>query len=510
MVQPGGSRGALDLAAVVVSDLHLGDPHGLLTDQVEGRPRASAALEALGAAMHTLVSDLAGRSAPSLLVNGDGLELALGPRHVAVDAFDQFLAHLMAAGHRFDGHLAWIPGNHDHTLWPAAREELDRSQVSADRTHPPLGGSPATTALLAGYGSAPQAGPRPVRSTLLSTVMAARHPHLAPGGVHIAYPNLGIVEGDRLLVLHHGHLADRFCTLMTPLARRLSGSDAPDDPASLELDNGAWINFLWSSLGEEGRSGDELRRIYDLMHTEAGRVLLGNQVAMAADRRHGVVPRLKRAAIRAGVVRAVQAAKGVGHARLVEDPRPQDDVRLLDYLAGPVARQLAAELAERELPAPRRFSFAFGHTHQPFCDVMRGHGREVDAVNTGGWVVDTHEPRPRTGAAFAVVGGELDLALVRLVQQSSEPARTSVRVQAPQDGSAFADRVRSSVADHGAAWAEVHQELAMAIARRRNVLRGEERAAQEALVQAGVSPRSFAREVDRAEAWARRMLVRDR
>jgi hypothetical protein len=209
------------------------------------------------------------------------------------------------------------------------------------------------------------------------------------------------------------------------------------------------------------------------------------------------------------VVLAVMAAMGVGNARLVEDPRPQDDRRLLAYLAGPVAAQLHLEHDLRDLGEVRRFGFVFGHTHQPFCDTISGDGVTVDAINTGGWVVDTDEPRPRVGCAVALVSTDLDLALVRIAQQHEDPSRSVLHVQAPHGSSpAFAESVRAAILERADVWRTLQRELAAAVCRRRREL-AEDLARERAELHAsGLRVTAFERQVAEAQRWAARALAR--
>ena len=385
------------------------------------------------------------------------------------------------------------------------------SNSSATNTVGPVPAVPTATALFAGLGAPPGSDvPVAALSPLLTGVMRGRHPHLQ-GSVHVLYPNLALVEGDRVIVLHHGHLADRFCTLMSPLTARLSGGDGTEvTPADIEADNGAWINFLWSSLGQEGRSGSTLKRVYDLMQTETSRVILGHQVARSVvGDDPGALGRLAGALVRRSVILATMATQGVGQARLIEDPQPQDDQRLLAYLAGPVAAQLRAEGSERRLEHITRFGFLFGHTHQPFCSIITGNGVTVDAANTGGWVVDTDQPRPRVGGAIALISRDLDIALVRVIQQFDDPADSQLRVQAPPGSSpAFAEAVRDCIADHPEVWRSLRLELVESIRRRRRELVADIALEREILNREGLRTSAFDRQVAEAQRWAAKRFAR--
>ena len=105
---------------------------------------------------------------------------------------------------------------------------------------------------------------------------------------------------------------------------------------------------------------------------------------------------------------------------------------LLDYLDGPVATQLAAEVGD-----PADITFVFGHTHKPFSDVRHppGYARPVSIFNTGGWVVDTPEPEPVKGTSIVLIDDDLNVAVLQCYAQDvgdNDPEDNyAVRVEGP-------------------------------------------------------------------------------
>jgi metallophosphoesterase superfamily enzyme len=110
-----------------ISDLHLGADNSLLTNvkadasQVDPR-QASTVLLRLAACLSTLLTDQ--QHKPTLILNGDLLELALALDNKAVMAFERFMEamFLQDGGPLFANDIIFIPGNHDHHLWETARE----------------------------------------------------------------------------------------------------------------------------------------------------------------------------------------------------------------------------------------------------------------------------------------------------------------------------------------------------------------------------------------------------
>jgi hypothetical protein len=98
------------------------------------------------------------------------------------------------------------------------------------------------------------------------------------------------------------------------------------------------------------------------------------------------------------------------------------------YLGGPLRNQL---LGENERAFPDRVTFIFGHTHKPFETVLtpKGFGgRSVEVYNTGGWVVDTLEPRPLQGGAAILLDEELNAVSLRLYNQTADGTATPVKL----------------------------------------------------------------------------------
>ena len=73
-----------------------------------------------------------------------------------------------------------------------------------------------------------------------------------------------------------------------------------------------------------------------------------------------------------------------------------------------------------------------GHTHKPFTEWWGDEAWPaggLGVINTGGWVVDHHEPRSLEGGGVALVNDDLNVALLRMYQQIDEPATSRIAVE---------------------------------------------------------------------------------
>lgn len=496
-----------DIRYVVLSDLHFGEVNSVLTDVVpyQGGPprvnvprlaealadlRTPADLEipvrlevndlarALVDSLHTLVAANENGTKPTIVLNGDIFELALAPRSRAFDVFDQFIKLLMpTADHGFDDTIIYLPGNHDHDLWDTVRDEID---IHLIETHDPDDPVPGAVPITDMFGHLDEEHPMlddpavgEVRSRLLTRLIHHRNPHLRDVQVRVSYPNLGLVNDEHLVVIHHGHFVEETYTLMTHLAHRVFDHSKDDTTTwDLEIDNGAWLNFVWSSLGREGPVGDSIRRSYDLVHTEIGRVLISERLAAALSgpRRRNGKGRVRRWALRALILRVITHLKDI-ELRYDSPLKPAVDAGLVEYLEGPVARHLRYELAMREMPEPTELTFIFGHTHQPFTSLRPLESLHVPLrlYNTGGWVVDTFEHREKKGAGIVLLDDDLEAVLVRFFQQS-ESLGTEMAVEhshGPDADSPFFHRISGLVDSRSEPWSTLLTEAAAAVGRRR-------------------------------------------
>jgi len=122
-----------DIRYVCLSDLHLGAENSILTrlisvtnagQKLKADPTtASEVMVQLVNCLRLLISQNHGPQKPTLILNGDALELALADVNVASMVFERFMELTMKPGEElFDKTIYYNPGNHDHHLWETARE----------------------------------------------------------------------------------------------------------------------------------------------------------------------------------------------------------------------------------------------------------------------------------------------------------------------------------------------------------------------------------------------------
>jgi hypothetical protein len=109
---------------------------------------------------------------------------------------------------------------------------------------------------------------------------------------------------------------------------------------------------------------------------------------------------------------------------------PKAEPGLIEYLSGPLIRQLASEAPNRDGELPTQLKFVFGHTHKPFVATRKipGLANPVRIFNSGGWVVDTLTVEPLHGCNLILVDEHLEVACVRLYNQSADRQSYKVRL----------------------------------------------------------------------------------
>jgi hypothetical protein len=206
-----------DIRYVCLSDTHFGADNSLLTYLGHGSlsadpMRQSPVLEQLVHCLRDLVAKNESGQKPTLVLNGDILELALTTDNRAAMAFERFLELVFPKGGEalFQDRIYYLPGNHDHHLWETAREAqyLDYiAKSGADSLiDPPWH---ATNLFL-------ENRTKTCPASFLDTLAHRRG--LFDVSFVTAYPNLGLVCGDgrRMVIFTHGHFAESIYSLWTP------------------------------------------------------------------------------------------------------------------------------------------------------------------------------------------------------------------------------------------------------------------------------------------------------
>ena len=419
------------LKYVCLSDLHLGADYSVLTsmspDGSTAFTRPSDTLQALGAAMKGYLPMLGDALPPTLVLLGDTLDLGLSPMGDVAQAFRRFLEVLFPADGEplFSNHVICLPGNHDHHLWRAAQDEFFVDTLDANIKLGPIPDLMRATPLFA---------QRTARCALMTRLMRG-YPHLTDATVNVAYPNFGLINQDRKrsVILHHGHYVDSVYRAMSTLNSALrGGKDKPGTVQQIEQENGAWVDFLWSGLGDGGAVGQDTIALYETMRNalashkfsqKLGDTMLSCLskslgVDPATELKYGVtVGNVVKGLIDLTLVRASESDRD-GYATVMS---PESVADLRWYLGGPTLTQFRAAIGALRStqsgdPGEYDLSFVFGHTHKPFQDQLdiAGQARPVAVYNTGGWVMDQPTMTPAQGAAAIFIDDELNVASLRL------------------------------------------------------------------------------------------------
>jgi len=438
----------------VLSDLHLGATNSVLShvsaDGVTIDHRApAAALEALGACLRSLRGD---DPAPQLVVLGDLIELALTPLHDAAITVGHFIEEtgLGQADGAFDRTVRYVAGNHDHYLWTRARSDHDLALL--ERT-PPGTDLPEPIHVTPMFPSSADEG---IPGRFVKALAEWVRPGSGIDVVH-SYPNFGLVDEhrQRAVVMHHGHFVEHLYRLVSALDLVFDASTPTRpamDAAHMERDNGGWIDFFWSSEGDSGDVGSDVRMLYESL-------VSGRTLDAELDRITDLI--ITRRASLVGRIEAWMAKRMLreAHAMIAWRERHHGggtlsagaEQGLLMYLGGPVSIELQREIGGW----PDEATFVFGHTHKPFTGTrgVPGVRRPVHVVNTGGWVVDHPKPEPVKGAVVVLVDDELNVASVLLYRQRADGSADPPYVTpvGPRSGP-FAEEIRRRIAAHQPQW----------------------------------------------------------
>jgi UDP-2,3-diacylglucosamine pyrophosphatase LpxH len=442
---------------VCISDLHLGALNSLLTNVTPGGERvdssaASPVLTALCDCLRSLRQP--GQDPPELIVLGDLFELALTAPEDAASTFSQFITALRPGtpDAAIAPALRFVPGNHDHHLWTRASDDRYLRLLQLDPAAIPGPRDRHATHLL------PSNDRVPVRDRFIEILASRGNPACAIT-VEQSYPNLGLTteSGERTVVLSHGHFIEPLYRAMsllnTVFGSPRSGAKDAVEAWQLEADNGGWIDFFWSSMGDSGdvmgvtRSLYESLQSHEAMHAEIDAIERAIKFAGRSRARADIEAHTVAGLLEAGVGKALRERHRPGVIL-----SPHAEAGLVAYLNGPVAAQATAEIG-----SPHDLTFIFGHTHKPFVDVRTtsAFSSPVAVVNTGGWVVDTPQLNPIKGAALILIDEKLNVAAVRCYTEGPDASSFRLRVEPsnPTGPNELADELRATIDPGRDPWA---------------------------------------------------------
>ncbi len=464
-----------DIRYVCLSDMHLGEEYSLLTNlkiaSTEPDPTApSPVMEQLVECLRELISKNEDQNKkPTLILNGDILEMALTTDNQAAMCFDRFVELIMPLGNELFEKIIFIPGNHDHHLWESARETQYVNYISGippgQIFDPPWH---ATNIFI-------ENTPDTVTAYFL-TKLIQRYPHLSKTIITTAYPNFGLLgqSGEKCILFHHGHFVESIYQLMSTLKTLIfPDRQMPKHVWDIEAENFAWIDFFWSTMGRSGEVGQDIEIIYKKMQdTEEFKKLLSNTVDGIA-RKYGLPGwnwRWLDAKVLKGILNvAVDRISKIERMQTARILSKDAEKGLWDYMNGPLREQIKNELKERMNidSMPIDVIFVFGHTHKPFeLDMnFKEYSNWINVYNTGGWVVETVDPQPLHGGAVVLIDENLDAASLRMYNESDDANKylVSVREAIREKDNPFYARIAGLVIPTASPWKNFSDAVARAV-----------------------------------------------
>lgn len=435
-----------DIRYVVFSDMHLGAENSILTNVIdkEGKTdntHAGSALVKLVACLRDVISRNKGTRKPTLVLNGDIVELALTTTNNAAMAFERFIELTMPGddSNLFDDEVFYMSGNHDHNLWERSRnayyqkylETLKPGEYIQDELH-------CTTLFN------PERVPVPFLNALFS-----RYPHLQKVNVTAAYPAHGLLsaDGKKCVIICHGHYVESMYSMMTTMRNRIfPDRTIPQNLEELEAENFSWIDFFWSTLGRSGSVGQDINLIYDkIQDPDQVKMLLKNIADSFADTKKHRYSRWLDEKLLEGMLNIT-----VGRLATNERDEPEVDLTpdatdgLKRFMEHYILNHLKQELKGK---VPADMAFVFGHTHKPFERLItyEGYAAPVKVYNGGGWVVDTIDDQPLHGGSVVLIDDELDIVSLQMYKEGK--TQVSVVSLPGNDGkvSSFRDQIAAIV-----------------------------------------------------------------
>ncbi len=405
---------------VVFSDMHLGAENSLLTNLVKGgyqtdNSKASPVMIQMVECLRTVLSKCNPEEKPTLVLNGDLMELALTTTNDASMAFLRFIELVMPEDESqrlFKPDILFIPGNHDHNLWETSRYNFYISSLKSIKPHDKIFPLLHITKMFE----------KPKVTVDLLSSLVQIYPYLRDSKVNVkaAYPAFAHrhKEKDKCVIFSHGHFIESMYSIMTNIDIMLFPDRRP--PASLndlESQNFAWIDFFWSTMGRSGIVGKDVQLLYDKMQdgNEVERIITSFARSISMKKKNKIVAWFEWKVLKElfHLTLAKTAKKERSESGILSDDCFEG---LKKYLEIYIRNQLVYELDD---DIPDDLTFIFGHTHKPFQQYVDflGYTGKVRVFNSGGWVVDTTTASTFHGGNIILVDDNLDTVALKMYRE---------------------------------------------------------------------------------------------
>jgi Calcineurin-like phosphoesterase len=463
-----------DIRYVCLSDLHLGADNSALTaiqpGGIETAPmQTDAVMSQFVACLRELIHHNENPEKPKLVLNGDILEMALTDVNKAAMVFERFVELVFPADGEalFDKNIIYIPGNHDHHIWENARETQYVNYIQHIEGGKELPTPWHTTKMFQ---------PDLVREYFLTNLLQ-RYPHLRDAVVDVVYPNYALVreDGQKCVVISHGHYVESIYSLMTTLNTMFFPERArPKVVWDLEAENFAWLDFFWSTMGRSGDVGQDIGIFYAKLQDEKQLGKLINNFLSSLANQSQQPKFLEGIEVKSldWLVDKVLAGRFSLEKNKTAQPLSAEALQGLHaYMEIFLLEQMRIENKQF---IPPDITFLFGHTHKPFQQQMTfaGYPAPVAVYNSGGWVVDKLEPIAIYGAAALLVDEALHTVSLRMYNQAANDADYAVRVEEVSTAghSSFYERLNALVTPANDPWKLFSQTIAEAVKLHERVL----------------------------------------
>jgi hypothetical protein len=473
----GNSEEKNQIRFVCLSDLHLGEPCSILNVKSEDKIYASKVMENLKTCLRSLLADGTSKivSRPTLILNGDIMDLALGRIEHSLMMFELFMGLIMENGKElFNPRVIILPGNHDHHIWEAERETQYVESIGTKplKILPPPKHS---TGMVLGQNF--------VKSRFLTKMLqryttmkvhneqSNRYKYLFSTllEIQVSYPNLAILSEDKkkCAIIHHGHFTEESYYLVSSLNHKLTKAEFPKDMDTLERENFAWIDFLWSALGRSGSPGGTVDNIYEYLKNPqlSGPFfdMISQNIVENESNRLRFLPKSLKVKVLKLIFRkispSIRGLLGERNQREDADDLVNQDIknRLSQLL------RLSWPLIEPNLKIPENSStldlaLIYGHTHKPFVESKLDLGKierensqtkinpKIDVYNTGGWIVDQIEADTKIGASIVLMDCNLNLVSLQVYREGgTEKGLGNVLIKSTNDQTEFYQYIKEKI-----------------------------------------------------------------
>ncbi|MDD9977977.1 MAG: hypothetical protein OXQ30_09645 [Boseongicola sp.] len=287
--------------------------------------------------------------------------------------------------------------------------------------------------------------------------------------VHVYYPNFGLRNADhsKAIILHHGHYFESLYLSMSRLGAAVSGGHSyPKTLEVMEKANGAFVDFIWSTVGDSGQMGSDVSLAYQYLLSGGAAAYFQRRIAaLLTTTMLSKMPLPQVGPVRdtlqdinTGIVDYVAGSFGQLARFSYQTSLTYDTAGgIADYMNGPTVAQFKQEQMDEP---PNDMSLIFGHTHKPFEDrlALDAYPNAVGVVNTGGWVLDTTLLATVEGASAVFIDDDLNVGVLKLFAPPANGETIPVSVSGfdgPGTENPMVDKLKSALAATQEQWDKV-------------------------------------------------------